>query len=43
MSPFASFHRALPGSTNLSTDDRSDRTSILAVTSEPPWPLDSGS
>ena len=42
MSPFAAFHRALPASANRSADDRGGRTSILAVTSEPPWPLDSG-
>jgi len=42
MSRFESFHRALLRSANRKTHDRNGRPSILAVTSEPPWPLDSG-
>jgi glycosyltransferase involved in cell wall biosynthesis len=42
MSPIESFHRARPRSAVQATDDRKGRTSILVVTSEPPWPLDSG-
>jgi glycosyltransferase involved in cell wall biosynthesis len=42
MSAFESFHRTLLRGPSRKTDDGNGRPSILAVTSEPPWPLDSG-